>query len=156
MFDKFVAGRPVAALEVLYGRPLLLARKGHGQGLGPADIVEGISSAPASSSGGVEEKGSSSVAAVSGSYAVAKFNLKAGKVVEASDLEADANINQLIDSRLLDVSSVMSPSEVIGKKLVTDVNALTGFVPEHFGETRQEIVNQPAMGGGILKIQIQF
>lgn len=119
------------------------------------DIVEGISSAPASSSGGVEEKGSSSVAAVSGSYAVAKFNLKAGKVVEASDLEADANINQLIDSRLLDVSSVMSPSEVIGKKLVTDVNALTGFVPEHFGETRQEIVNQPAMGGGILKIQIQ-
>jgi len=63
--------------------------------------------------------------------AVLKLNKKAGDLIEASDLENPMHFDKLIDSKLIKINNeVLTVKEVIGKKLVKDVVALTPVVGE--------------------------
>lgn len=92
---------------------------------------------------------------ITGGYAVTKFNLKSGKVIEISDLERESNINDLIDSNLFNLAGVISIGEAIGKRLICDVDALTGLTLEHFGEIADKTAFAQETVGGLLRIRIQ-
>lgn len=63
--------------------------------------------------------------------AVLKFNKKAGNIIESADLENPMHFDKLVDSNLITLNdNVLTVKEVIGKKLVKDVVALTPVVGE--------------------------
>ncbi|MCR2043988.1 D-proline reductase (dithiol) proprotein PrdA [Anaerosalibacter massiliensis] len=92
--------------------------------------------------------------------AVLKYNKKAGETINIEDLENPMHFDKLSDSLLLDLDDkVLTRKEVVGKKLIKDVVALTpitGNMLEGYENTEKEIdeVSQIPMSSRVLKIKI--
>ncbi|CAK7039334.1 D-proline reductase (dithiol) proprotein PrdA [Tissierella sp.] len=95
--------------------------------------------------------------------AVLKFNMKAGDVIKAADLENPINFDKLEDSLLIKLGDgVLTRGEVIGAKLNQNVPALTPVIPdilEGFSvSSEKEVIEAPSIAssiqGGVLKIKI--
>lgn len=93
--------------------------------------------------------------------AVLKYNKSVGEVINAEDLEDPMHFEKLSDSLLVDLNdNVLTRKEVIGKKLIKDVVALTPItadVLEGYENVDLESteMNQTAIANsGILKIKI--
>ncbi len=94
--------------------------------------------------------------------AVLKYNKKAGDIITVEDLENPMHFEKLSDSLLIDLNDkVLTRGEVVGKKLVKDVVALTpiigdmleGFVEEDSAQST-ETTQKVHLDGGTLKIRI--
>ncbi len=86
--------------------------------------------------------------------AVLKLNKKAGDLIEASDLENPMHFDKLIDSNLIKINNeVLTVKEVIGKKLVKEVVALTPVVGEMLEGfvAKKAVSNSNAIGKGVVK-----
>ena len=123
------------------------------------DIVEGYSQVSDGDSAVAEKKVEESGFCGDvdcGAYAVTKFNLKAGAIISATDLESASYLNQLVDSNLVNLDNACNVKDVVGKTLVCDVEALVALTAEHFGESSQSSLQEDyqVYGGSILKIQI--
>ncbi|WP_406243414.1 D-proline reductase (dithiol) proprotein PrdA [Tissierella carlieri] len=95
--------------------------------------------------------------------AVLKFNMKAGDVIKAADLENPINFEKLEDSLLIKLGDgVLTRGEVIGAKLNQSVPALTPVTQnmlEGFSiSSEKEVLEAPSIAssiqGGVLKIKI--
>lgn len=93
--------------------------------------------------------------------AVLKYNKSRGEVVSIEDLENPMHFEKLSDSLLIDLNDkVLSRKEVVGKKLIKDVIALTPITAdmlegyEDMAVEPQEISQTTVVNGGILKIKI--
>lgn len=91
--------------------------------------------------------------------AVFKNNMKAGNIIQSSDLENPMNFDKLEDSLLINLSEkVLTRKEVIGEKLNKDVPALTPVTPDMLEgfivEEDLESSSMSANHGRVLKIKI--
>ena len=96
--------------------------------------------------------------------AVLKNNKSAGDIINPEDLENPMHFEKLVDSLLINLNdSVLSRGEVVGKKLVKDVVALTpitgdmleGYEQEAPAEAEVVKTTQPStIKGGVVKIKI--
>lgn len=120
------------------------------------DAIKGggaAASSPSTETASAKTQATAGVSSGDNSYAVTKFNLATGTVIQLTDLESSSYLNQLVDSRLIDLANVLKVNDCVGKTLVCDVPALTGLTPAHFGEVAQTD-GYAYEGGAILKIQI--
>ncbi|APR00837.1 D-proline reductase (dithiol), PrdA proprotein [Clostridium botulinum] len=120
------------------------------------DIIEG-----AKTIGGSEEKAEeiSEELIEENEKAVLKYNLKAGDIIKASDLENPMHFEKLVDSLLLTLDErVLTRKEVVGATLSVDTPALTPVTSDIL-EGFEEEVNmsadtQATISGGTLRIRI--
>ncbi|MCJ8172067.1 D-proline reductase (dithiol) proprotein PrdA [Clostridium botulinum] len=91
--------------------------------------------------------------------AVLKYNLKAGDIIKASDLENPMHFPKLVDSLLISLDErVLTGEEVVGAKLSVDTPALTPVtadILEGFEEeVNMSVDSKATVSGGTLRIKI--
>ncbi len=91
--------------------------------------------------------------------AVLKYNLKAGDIIKASDLENPMHFPKLVDSLLISLDErVLTREEVVGAKLSVDTPALTPVtadILEGFEEeVNMSVDSKATVSGGTLRIKI--
>ncbi|MDR7855306.1 D-proline reductase (dithiol) proprotein PrdA [Tissierella sp.] len=119
-----------------------------------SDIVEGLI---VQESGNIKEEKLED----SDKKAVLKFNMKAGHVIKAADLENPMNFEKLEDSLLINLKEeVMTRGEVLGAKLNKDLAALTPITADMLEgyvapiEKAEENAATGMIQGGVLRIKI--
>lgn len=94
--------------------------------------------------------------AVQNCKAVLKINKKAGEIINEGDLENPMYFEQLEDSLLIKLNdNVLNSNDVLGKKLVKDVDALTPITKNMLeGFEDDEIISNQNIEPQVLKIKI--